>query len=268
MQVITDTLISAIEKNNLPVPPAPASESIGAKVVHTPEYRCKKCEDLGMVLLDVPYGHEQFGRAVRCDCNNPDNSERMLRHSGLTKTEQGFSLDWPETKRRNAKALKAVRLCLNSRPMSGQVLLWGHYGVGKSGLLKAAVAACCKRGIEATYITAPQLLNQLRDCYAINAPTEPIMKRYLECRVLAFDEIDKIKMSDWTFEQLNLLLDYRHRNIDTCVTLVATNLVPETSQDGISIFRKKHPDFGYLDDRLADAVVVGMGGDSLRGNKF
>lgn len=79
--------------------------------------------------------------------------------------------------------------------------------------------------------------------------------RLASVSVLALDELDKVRLTEWAKEKLYQLCDARYRDRDRKGTLFAMNIQPATD----------NADFGYLFSRMRDyygcKVVEVAGGD-------
>ena len=98
-------------------------------------------------------------------------------------------------------------------------------------LSAALTAAFARNGKHAEYFTASEIAAKLTDWNAESqdVPGDPakfceLLKR---ATVLAIDEMDKIKWSQWIVRTLGDVLDYRHRNADKLVTVLTMNHTPD-----------------------------------------
>lgn len=153
----------------------------------------------------------------------------LLKHSRLNERERRHQLS-DINGDGSAKVLRVAGAKLLADPF-GWFVTWGGTGSAKTLFLQALVAAYCKRGIQATYYHAADLQDGiLRD---IDDPDSANMIFYRRVPVLAIDELDKYHFKEWSQKQLQALLDYRYRNMDSMVTLMASNRDPfDTNQDG------------------------------------
>ena len=73
---------------------------------------CDKCKDAGWVYLNVPVGHELFGRAIRCQCQlEKDKMERllrMLRYCQLPLGSEGYTFEKYNRKLGSEEAYQAA----------------------------------------------------------------------------------------------------------------------------------------------------------------
>jgi len=195
---------------------------------------------------DVPLGHPQFGKLIPCHCKVNERAERLNRVSGLTENERKIKLEDIMT-----DGLDATRRMVNEcrkfivRPQ-GIITIHGGSGNGKTMALQACVNAMLDKNIEAVYVTAFDLISFIRSAYSQNKETKVIdvvddnayrrLQKFERVRVLALDELDKVKVTDWVLEQLTDLIDRRYRMAenDNGGTLIAMNESPKTLPSWIS----------------------------------
>jgi len=131
---------------------------------------------------------------------------------------------------------------------TGMLTVFGTNGNGKTAVLIAAVNECLDKGIPAIYITASDLLNWIQDAFNRDNTTKDgtaldRLTRIKQIRVLAIDELQAIKMTDWRREQLENLIDHRWRfgTYDVELgTLFAMNEHPSQLQSNRILSRISH----------------------------
>ena len=202
---------------------------------------CNVCSGSGFMRLDVPMGHPQFGKLVRCDCKVREDAERLQAISGLSESERRITLDGIEINGRNgtARMVSACRRFVETP--TGIVTLWGGAGNAKTMCLQAVVNALIARNVEAVYITAFDLISNIRaaitqDRQINNQTLYDRLLRFESVRILAIDEFDKIRVTDWVLEQLTDLIDKRYRlGADGAAgTLLAMNSDPAGQPEWIA----------------------------------
>lgn len=202
---------------------------------------CSVCQDAGYYRKDVPVDHPDFGRLIRCDCKRADDADRLQRLSGLTDSERSIRLGDIVTDGREGTQTM-VRACTEflSEP-TGILTLWGGVGNAKTMALQAIVNEMLSRGIGAVYITAFDLFAYVRA--AFNAQRDVLdgdayerLVRFERVRILALDEFDKVRVSDWVLEQITDLIDKRYRlGLDgQAGTVIASNSDPANLPDWIA----------------------------------
>lgn len=194
---------------------------------------CPICRGIGYYRVDVPVGHPQFGKLIPCGCKTQERIAHLQRLSGLTESERAIRLDDIAVQNRpgTAAMVEAVRQFIGNP--SGILTLWGGPGNAKSMALCAAVNALVAQGIPAVYITAFDLISHIREAFnkgqtVVDESAYNRLMRFERVRVLAIDEFDKIRMTEWATEQITDLIDRRYRlGIEgKAGTLIAMNSDP------------------------------------------
>lgn len=227
-----------------------------------PEYECPVCKDLRVL--------DDNGVIVPCDrCGKEWQQERLRRLCGLSPHMQGWTLDrfalefrdqvQAESRRR---ALAAARKAVTEP--KGFLTFWGSWGTGKTYLLAAIVNECRKLGYTAIYTTVADLLDELRETFdpGVRESYTVRFERLKRSKVLALDELEKWRASDWAEEKFFQLVDERYRHCEDRLTVFATNA---KVMHGCRVVKgTRWP--GYLEDRLTDGRfgVVELKGGSVR----
>lgn len=229
--------------------------------------RCDNCCDTGDMFIKVGSGvNRKYIKHVCPLCNPDDESskvDQLLIMSGLQLNEQNWQTDFAAIYDGKCEAINSVETLMKEALYpKGLISLFGSYGVGKSGLLKAIVANFCKKGVQARYVRASDILSEARDTFGKNnSSTEEresdILRKYRSYQLLAIDEIDRISKTDWATSFIFSLLDERYNLRNHRATLLASNMIPGNLPQG----------FEYLEDRLKDGTRIIMAGPSLRGNQ-
>lgn len=105
----------------------------------------------------------------------------------------------------------------------GWLTLAGGYGVGKTMLIYAALNHLADRGIYGRYVMMPELLNELRDAAGTEYYGERL-RRFVEAPLLAVDELDKVRGSEFVDDVLYAIFLARYRDRATQGTLIGYNL--------------------------------------------
>lgn len=211
---------------------------------------CSDCNGTGWYRLDVEFGHPQFGKTFRCGCQARADAERLNRLSGLTENERGIYLDDIVTDGLESTK-RMVSVCVNfvANPR-GIVTIWGGPGNGKTMALQSVVNAMLDKNIEAVYVTAFDLISYIRSAFTQHKNMLSVnddnayrrLQRYEHVRVLAIDELDKVKVTDWVLEQLTDLIDRRYRMAESDMggTLIAMNESPDVLAPWIASRLKRY----------------------------
>lgn len=200
---------------------------------------CFVCGGLGVFSINVPTNDRRFGLLFPCECTAAYRASLLQRISGLTGDELAQRLDdvrpaGPGT----ARMLDAARSFLEVP--SGMLTLWGGVGNAKTLILQATVNECIQLGVMAVYITMTDLLDHVRDAYSEKDAGEygsasRRLDRFATVPVLAIDELDKVKATDWALERETALIDKRYRlgMSRMAGTLLAMNKDPHTLPEWI-----------------------------------
>ncbi len=195
---------------------------------------CPICGGQGFVVLDLPIGHPDFGRAVRCQCRVGDQMLRrqseLVRISNLAHLEQmTFATFYPnrsdvaEVDRSLLRRAFEIARRFAARP-EGWLLLAGPYGSGKTHLAAAIAHEVVGRGDSAVFLVVPDLLDHLRSAFSPNAESD-FDQRFETVRtvpLLVLDDLGAQSATPWAKEKLFQLLN--HRYVARLPTVITTNL--------------------------------------------
>lgn len=197
-----------------------------------------KCGGVGFYRLDVPVGHEMFGKAIPCQCKRERDAQanaarvEMLREQ-LSDTEKNWTLkNWRGV---DDDALRAAKNAVNSG--FGMYVFWSRqFGNGKSGLLAAIVNTALDQQLPARFISMPDLLDELRAGYGKH-DYDLKLNEFKNIKVLALDELGfyyerSARVSDddattWVDEKIFQIIDHRYRHFSTLLTVCASNFEPD-----------------------------------------
>jgi DNA replication protein DnaC len=204
---------------------------------------CRKCSDLGYVRADVPVGHPDFGRAMRCSYKAVEDRANLasraqqasnLKGRLLTKTFATFDC----SRSPEASEACAVWRAFAEKP-EGWVLLLGTRGTGKTHLLAAVANALMGSGMGPSrsplYVVVPDFLDYVRADYESNRPNETASRRMEDarnCPVLLLDDLGVEKRTLWTDEQMYRLLNHRYN--EGLPTVIASNVEMEELEPRIA----------------------------------
>lgn len=195
---------------------------------------CPFCHGQKFVVLDVPVGHPDFGRAVPCRCQQADLALRrqadltqisnltQLRHMTFeTFRPDGVSLN--DDQRYNLRrAFDKARLY--AEHPEGWLVLTGTYGCGKTHLAVAIAQAVLRRGEAALFVVVPDLLDHLRAAFGPNSETsfDERFETVRQSPLLILDDFGAQSATPWAKEKLFQLLN--HRYMAHLPTVITTNL--------------------------------------------
>ncbi len=206
---------------------------------------CEICGGLGVVTLDVPIDHPDFGKAFPCICqtdkirtrkatqlrtlsnldayadktfgtfqidcsllnaNDADDADLREACSNLVNAS-----DLTESQRRQINTAARLALRYAEEPDSW-LLLQGTYGTGKTHLAVAIANTRLARGEPVLFITVPDLLDHLRSAFG---PSSEVAydERFEQIRtapLLILDDLGAESQTAWAQEKLYQLLSHRH----------------------------------------------------------
>jgi DNA replication protein DnaC len=243
---------------------------------------CIVCEGSGLRI--VQEGGRQVARP--CECRIERRTARMLERARIPKRYEHCTLVDFETEYSGAdRSLKAARLIaqrfVEGYPVETEgkgLLLTGDIGVGKThiavGILKWLIT---ERGVQGLYYDYRELLKQVNSYTQDVVATEmQVLRPVLDAEVLVLDELGASKPSEWVWDTVAQVLNFRYNELKT--TIITTNfanelsLVPASQRSHKTDAKEANRD-GTLGDRIGDrmlsrlqemCVVVEMRGKDFR----
>lgn len=175
---------------------------------------CKICGGIGYVGYEVPYGHPKFGKTDPCECWAAA-AEQMRRAnlgvmSNMFEDELGVTFDsLIDRNDTTAEMIKAGKEFAAGRTYL--LTLCGGVGLGKTATLCAVVNdANAKDYGCASYVRFTDLLGIIRKGFKDSSSDDKYQK-LLSIPVLAIDELDKAKNTEWAEEFRTMFFDDRYR---------------------------------------------------------
>jgi len=266
-----DLLMAAPALSNPPSPVNISSPGPAAATPAVPEQAdCPTCRGAGRLLVDeaealaagwVPLERrEWFGRwRVEVPCTCDAGAAVVAAWQQLPDDAIGVTLeslfDVPE----QDQAYTAIEAFC--REPSGWLTLGGDYGVGKTALLYAALNRLAAARRYGRYITAPELIDKLRNLIRNGGDPDRYLQRWCDAPLIAIDELDKYDVTEFADKSIFRLFNARYQRWQTTGTLLAYNLDRE---DRLPPFlRSRIHDGRFRVVRLAGADVrPGLGGDA------
>ena len=222
--------IAAIRREHEGLQEARASliAALGYQPAYTePQYTCTACEDTGFV------------ESRMCECMRRALVEEGIRSSGIgrlinTQRFDNFSLEYyhdPLDRERASYALAKCRQYAEGfSPQSGNLLLIGPTGLGKTHLSTAMARTVLERGYDVVYETIQNILSDFEyDRFKSGySDTTPRGDRYLACELLIIDDLGTEQLTQFTLATLYHLLNTRLNHGKQ--TIINTNVTGEELQ--------------------------------------
>jgi len=183
---------------------------------------CELCGGKGYVLLDVPFGHPAFGRAVPCECTRgiiaKRRAERLREQAGISDAELRFwrfdtfkpEMCQPPAIRPAMEAAKKRCMEFSEQPR-GWLILSGAFGSGKTHLAYAIASEALAKGMAVFAATAPDLLDVLRAGYSDD--NDDFERRFRDMRnaeLLVIDDLGTEAAKAWPTEKLYQIVNWRY----------------------------------------------------------
>ena len=223
---------------------------------------CPLCSDLGWVRRDMPLGHPDFGKPVRCSCREAEDRARHAERAQAASNLKGRLLTKTFATFDCARSPIIANACQKLRAFAeapdaekGWVALIGTRGTGKTHLLAAVANLLISRGESALYVVEPDFLDYLRAGYDAEKVSESASRRMegvRACPVLLLDDVGAGQRTTWTDEQLYRLLNFRYN--EGLPTVVASNVTLDKLEPRIA---------SRLQDASLSQIVL-LAGDDQR----
>ena len=192
-----------------------------------PHFSCTACQDTGFIRTEM------------CDCMKKALVEEGVRSSGIGKlygrqSFDNFTLDYyrePLDRERARYALARTRQYAESfGPQSGNLLLIGPTGLGKTHLSTSVARAVIERGYDVVYETIQNILadfeyDRFKSGYG---ETQQRSERYLACELLIIDDLGTEQVTPFVLATLYHLLNTRLNHGKQ--TVINTNVSGEELQ--------------------------------------
>lgn len=238
----------------------------------TPDpFDCPICMDTGWVSQDKPVGHPDFGKLLRCECKEAEDSvtavQRRYTYSELPNRFRSSRFSSFDVRGRDPSIKIALDTAMNfARGNTGSkfLVLAGAMGTGKTHLGSAILIDRIEQlGNEniGKYASVPVMLQQLRDGYSDGSYRQSL-DVLRDAPLLFLDDLGAEyqrgdSVTTWAGEQLYLLINDRYvREAE----LVVTTNVPSEQLEPRIIDRLVHTADGF-------STVVSMKGKSYRRNE-
>jgi len=223
-----------------------------------------------------------------CECQQGEGALARIHRAGIPAGFAHASFNSFQSREHNSRAIGlAWRFCEEFVPgkahRSPGLLLTGTVGAGKTHLAIAAMRELIvTKGIEARFVTVPQLLDRLRSSYDESAAESQrtILRPIFEADLVVIDELGAVRSSDWAFETIELLIGGLYNGCSPVIVTTnfpnfgAGKLAVEMSRNTNEYARSARPE--TLGDRIGArmfsrlqemTVCVEMTGPDERGKR-
>src|SRR5574341_2389919 len=215
---------------------------------------CEVCHGMGYVRKEVPIGHPDLGRIFMC----PNWRKRArLEFDGSGLAQQEYDLAW-ERDLLDLGMAKEAALVLQEilERGCGMVFIHGDPGLGKTLMLKIAVASWIQaHDGGAVYVNMADVIDWSREALFDDHEAGLRLARLRDVKLLALDEFDKIRETEFSSQRRFRLYDERYVQATRMesITLLASNIPPDGFDE-------------YIYDRSRDGRmnIVSLSGRSVR----
>ena len=212
------------------------------QIEHEKTNKCSLCNGSGWIIKEQEDGSSIAGR---CSCYLIRRKVTLQKEGNIPKryihcTLENFkthptnsSLNPTKAQLTPAMAKEVIQEFINGyTPKNRGLLLMGNCGVGKTHLAVALILALMKtKGVSCLFYDFRDLLNEIKASYKSNAKTleSNILRPVLEKEVVVLDELGAEKITEWTRDTLNFIINKRYN--DNKTTIITSNWLDETEEE-------------------------------------
>lgn len=226
---------------------------------------CLVCKGAGWLRRDVPLGHSEFGKLVKCQCKSVEEVKMWLAKTytwlGAGAQDELESMTFASF-RPNANGKWVAQAYRRARvyaeqlksQVEGQIssVLLGPYGIGKTHLACAILNAVRAQGVPCLFVSGNQLFQAL---YASDFD-ENIIKKAIDVPVLCFDDLDKMQVKDdGSYQKTTLFNLFNQRYLAKRPCIITTN-----AEDDL----RQWLHGAVLSRLFGNAETISMAGDDFR----
>ena len=204
---------------------------------------CPICGGLGYVRRDLPVNDPNFGLLEICECKRLEvqksSLHRLYQLSNLDvfrqMTFETFNISGRGGMQENNNTLDvAFNTAKNfAHHLNGWLLLMGSYGTGKTHLAAAIANEVVSLGVQALFLTVPDLLDWLRYSYSSEGTTyESRFEEIRNIHFLVLDDLGTQNTTPWAREKLFQIINHRYTH--RLPTVLTSNLTLSQIDERIS----------------------------------
>jgi DNA replication protein DnaC len=220
---------------------------------------CPRCRGAGYYLLEVHYGHPDFGQLITCHCRAAEKQQqrrqRLLEMSNLGpfqgKTFENFDAGIGGVGRAYARARNFAQ-----QPQ-GWLILMGNFGCGKTHLAAAIANDVLQHQfISVLFAVVPDLLDHLRGTFGPSSEVayDERFEQIRSAHLLILDDFGTENATPWAREKLYQIFNHRYNY--RLPTVITSNRDPKEIDPRI---------FSRMSDReLCDEITIIDAGDYRR----
>ena len=233
---------------------------------------CPQCHGTKLKMTTVPSKiHPSRMRevAVPCDCYITGRIEGLVKTAQIPARYQHCTLDNVEIVNQSiSTAVFDIKHFVEYYPIekTGPLLI-GRVGVGKTHLAVAAIQYLIRqKGIACLFCDYRELLKEIQNSYNASVQTTElgILRPVFDTEVLLLDELGAIRPSEWVWDTVSHILNYRYNEKKT--TIITTNFSDAPSrneeeaikQPEISSRQKREAELAMRDETLGDRITDRM----------
>ncbi|HWX56643.1 MAG TPA: ATP-binding protein [Verrucomicrobiae bacterium] len=227
---------------------------------------CPICEGTGFTFIQVP-GRSAL-RATRCVCRVDARTERLLKGTHLPARYEHCSLLNFETGSNFHESLSSAKLTavlfVEKYPIEKEGLLFtGPIGVGKTHLAVGILQELVRnKGVQCLFCDYRELLKEIQNSYNPSVQTTEleILRPVFDAEVLLLDELGAIRPTEWVWDTVSHILNYRYNEKKT--TLITTNFsdLPARKEEKPrkTFSRKEEATRAMAEETLGDRITERM----------
>ena len=242
------------------------------------EFVCNGCKkEVTQKELVIPIGPRKGEKVIAnygCECKDIELAKEALRtknnmearkmrqffddNSLINESLQNATLEnYNPTTAELAKAKQQITEYINNYDGTGNLLLHGNYGTGKSHLSISVTKKLMEKGYSCLFLSLPKLFTKIRDTYNDSNITEDKLLEYIQqVDLLVLDDLGAEQKTEWAISKLFEVMDSRAGKS----TIYTTNLS--------SAELRNHMNERNFSRLMENTKVIIMNGPDYRRRKF